>query len=188
MTEAEWNACTDPQPMLEFLRGKVSDRKVWLVGCGNCRRIWHLMSDLRSRHAIEVAERFADGHASKAELQKASEEARRAWKETYDLGTAAASQASWITQSTDRSWLEWIALNNSQLVASAFTGHGEPPPARVLRCIFGPLPFRPIALDPSWLTSTVTSLATAIYQERAFDRLPIWLMHWRTAGAAARRC
>jgi hypothetical protein len=30
-----------------------------------------------------------------------------------------------------------------------------------------------IALDPSWLTSTVTNLAEAIYQERAFDRLPI---------------
>ena len=24
MTEAEWNTCTDPQPMLEFLRGKVN--------------------------------------------------------------------------------------------------------------------------------------------------------------------
>jgi hypothetical protein len=42
-----------------------------------------------------------------------------------------------------------------------------------LRCLFGPLPFRPITLDPPWLTTTVKQLAEAIYQERAFDRLPI---------------
>jgi hypothetical protein len=26
MTEAEWLACTDPTPMLEFLEGRASDR------------------------------------------------------------------------------------------------------------------------------------------------------------------
>lgn len=34
-------------------------------------------------------------------------------------------------------------------------------------------PFRPIAVEPSWLTSDVLALATGIYQDRAFDRLPI---------------
>ena len=43
----------------------------------------------------------------------------------------------------------------------------------VCRDIFGPLPFRSVTVEQTWLTSTVTSLATAIYQERAFDRLPI---------------
>ena len=38
--------------------------------------------------------------------------------------------------------------------------------------IFGN-PFRPVSVEPSWLTSTVVVLAEGIYQERAFDRLPI---------------
>jgi hypothetical protein len=42
----------------------------------------------------------------------------------------------------------------------------------ILRDIFGN-PFRPVSLDPSWISSTVTSLAQAIYDDHAFDRMPI---------------
>jgi hypothetical protein len=34
-------------------------------------------------------------------------------------------------------------------------------------------PFHPVTPNHSWLTSTVTSLAQAIYDDRAFDRLSI---------------
>src|SRR5262249_18379904 len=43
---------------------------------------------------------------------------------------------------------------------------------QLLRDIFGNT-FRPVTLDPAWRSSTVTSLAQAIYEKRAFDRLPI---------------
>jgi hypothetical protein len=36
-----------------------------------------------------------------------------------------------------------------------------------LRDIFGPLPFHLVSVDSSWLTPTVTTLATAAYEERA---------------------
>ncbi|MBL8798934.1 MAG: hypothetical protein JNM56_33930 [Planctomycetia bacterium] len=42
----------------------------------------------------------------------------------------------------------------------------------MLRDIFGN-PFHPVTINPAWRTLTVISLAQAIYDERAFDRLPI---------------
>jgi hypothetical protein len=34
-------------------------------------------------------------------------------------------------------------------------------------------PFRPVTLDRSWQTTTTMALAQAIYDERAFERLPV---------------
>jgi hypothetical protein len=44
--------------------------------------------------------------------------------------------------------------------------------ASLLRDVFGN-PFRPAAIDPAWLTSTLVALARGIYDDRAFDRMPI---------------
>jgi hypothetical protein len=68
MTEREWLTSTDPQPMLEFTQDRASDRKLRLFSCGCCRRIWHLVEEERSRNAVELAERFADGRASVEDL------------------------------------------------------------------------------------------------------------------------
>jgi hypothetical protein len=38
--------------------------------------------------------------------------------------------------------------------------------------IFGN-PFRPLTFDPRWRTSDVVGLARAIYDEKAFERMPI---------------
>jgi hypothetical protein len=43
-------------------------------------------------------------------------------------------------------------------------------------------PFRPALIDTRWLTSTVVALAETIYQDRAFDRLPILADALQDAG------
>ena len=53
--------------------------------------------------------------------------------------------------------------------------------ARVLRCIFGN-PFRPATLDRAWRTPTAVALARGIYDDRAFDRLPILADALQDAG------
>src|SRR5262245_14791799 len=75
MTESDWLACTELWRMLEFLRGRASERKLRLFAVASCRCIWHLLTDRRSYHAVEVAEQFADGNAPEQELANAFESA-----------------------------------------------------------------------------------------------------------------
>lgn len=86
MTEEDWLASGDPediyrpdpriQPdrMLQFLRvhqwaGKTKHgrRKLRLFACACCRRFWPSLSD-ESREALEIAERYADGEATRKDL------------------------------------------------------------------------------------------------------------------------
>ena len=53
--------------------------------------------------------------------------------------------------------------------------------AALARDIFGN-PFRPIRFDPAWRTSDAIALAKGIYDDRAFDRLPILADALQDAG------
>lgn len=49
-------------------KGMVSDRILCKFACACARQVWDLLTDERSRNAVEVAERFVDGNATKKEL------------------------------------------------------------------------------------------------------------------------
>src|SRR5262249_16373974 len=100
MTENEWLNCTDPQPMLELLHGKTSERKMHLFACACCRRIWPLLVDVRSRRVIEAAEQFIEGKVSREVLATAITSAIEARvdlfvpSETYGVDWRAAHAAT----------------------------------------------------------------------------------------------
>jgi hypothetical protein len=78
MSEAEWLVSFDAQAMIAALRGKGSERLWRLFAVACVRRIEHLLRDARSRKALEIAERFADGTATAEELSEARFHARAA--------------------------------------------------------------------------------------------------------------
>jgi hypothetical protein len=174
--------------MLEFLAGGTSDRKLRLFGCACCRSIWDLLVDDRSRNAITSAEALADQLISSTQHEKLRQqfldyygrEERRYQIYCDAVGFAAADPP--------RIWR--VPHYAAAAVAFHTKGNSTHPKAiaaeraiqaSFLRDIFGN-PFRPVALDPAWLTSTVVALAKGIYEERAFDRMPILADALQDAG------
>jgi hypothetical protein len=67
MTEQEWLEGRDLQGMLLALRGKASERKMWLFACACCRLTWHVLPE-RCHRLVEAVERYADKEAERGEL------------------------------------------------------------------------------------------------------------------------
>jgi hypothetical protein len=68
MDEAFWLVCNEPEPMLEYLIAKPSDRKLRLFAVAYYRHIGHLFTDTRSWEAVEFADQYADGRATTKQL------------------------------------------------------------------------------------------------------------------------
>lgn len=212
MTEAEWLTAATPEPMSQFLGARVSRRKWQLFGCACCRRHWHWIEGTPAAKAIEVAERFADGRATLKKLwaaRTAAENAasdfyaefQRAWGiEPYiaHVHTSACVDAASPVPDT-RLPNPILAVRAANYVAHAyahettdatekgsnlFQAHAAAESAMhagVLRDVIGN-PFRPVALAPAWRTADVQLLAEGIYNESAFERMPILADALQDAG------
>jgi hypothetical protein len=204
MTEAEWLACPDLFELLGQVKGEnsrrdvpclTSERKLRLFACACCRRIWNLITDERSREAVLVAERFADGRATRRELEAAQRWAGNAssdisdahWDGNWDPLNVpfipAASAAFLTVVPGDTQWdehtpyvpdAEEVAFNCTR--AAGFAGGPAAVQAEgaAQRALFHEImgnPFRPVRLDQSSLPQEVILLARTIYLERQFDRM-----------------
>jgi hypothetical protein len=198
MTEEQWLTCVQPTQMLGFLRtsGKFTERKARLFAVACCRRIWPLLSDERSRTAVEVAERYADGLVSEWERTVAWAMAKPVAHDFWlsarvnDHPDSLVLPVGWepiagpaeARRAFPGAYTAAIALGPPTLLPkaadwaaeaaerAAMPGDEREEQSRLLRDMVGPLPFRlPPLVAPAWLTwngSTVGRLAEAAYQER----------------------
>jgi hypothetical protein len=230
MTEAEWltsgdfrelvpfvqlcslalydDAPADFRPaMREHLLRLHSRRRFALFGCACCRTIWPLLSDARSRVAIETTESYLDGLADECDWMAACGEADQArqavWLKRFASGESIARAKRVATVAACRA-ASLMHMDAAAEVAAAIawsSGVSEAPLADLLRDIFGN-PFRPVEFNASWRTGDVVDLARGIYEQRTFEQLPLLadalmdagcdsepiLGHCRSAGPHVRGC
>lgn len=180
MTETGWKAAADPTLLLTYVKEHVSERKVRLLACACCRLIWEHLPDGRSRQAVEVAERYADGVATPRDLAKAHNNALvvkdgAAWAAYWATSTkaagpienvfaaAVAAPARHAAQKTRKEGT-WEAVQAETIREQA----------DLVREVVGN-PFRPPRLSRGvlgWEGGLAVSLAEGIYHDRAFDRMP----------------
>jgi hypothetical protein len=210
MTETEWLAtATLTVELREVAVAHLSERKRRLFACACCRRIWDLLDD-ELRQGVEAAEQLADGQLreqDQARIQKQVEQLTGTGRVQnfhalavqwaidchphYPLCSSAYSSEARAFALTGAFW-----ASGYKEVVEAEQQHQ----VRFLRDIIGN-PFRSVAIDPLWRTSTVVALAQGIYEERTFDCLPILgdaledagcdeaiLNHLRQPGSHVRGC
>jgi hypothetical protein len=176
MTQAEWLASTDPMGMFKAARVRMEHRRLRLFAVACCRRIEHLLGDERSRTAIEVAERYADGAATFADLRIAHDKACAAHTEVFRSRGKRASRAEWAAVEVAASWAIRAAKNVSWMSAAPrkepeINGAAYSFQADVVREIFHN-PFPACGIDPACRTPAILSFAQSIYKSRSFDLLP----------------
>jgi hypothetical protein len=215
-----------------FPNCKSSDRKMRLFACACYDRIRHLLPNAIAHAAVEVAERFADGLATVDELQQATarlwgslEALEGRWRasqgveHTALLPTHAALTLALQVVKSEAPKAAYYAWSNAYLAFAAIVNPGaassendfsasrtveERAQTEILRCIFGNL-FCPETIIPKglrWKDETVRKFAQRIYDERAFDHLPVLgdaledagctdpviLAHYRLPGEHVRGC
>jgi hypothetical protein len=186
--------------MLESLLGIINQRKLRLFACACCRRIWPLLSDERSRQAVEVAQRHADGLANDEELAVASFLAQEAF---HSIPWEPGGQPGAIKLAASAVWGATVASTcesffgdrpdlgfaiNTALQARDATDNPEAEQAEqaeLLRDVFGN-PFCQVRVAPCWRTAAVISVAMAVYLDSRFDGLPILADGLEEAGCTER--
>jgi hypothetical protein len=193
MDENTWWTGDDLAGMKRLACLSHAERKLRLFGCACCRRMWPLLNRKKLRHAIEVAERFADGLASDEERIRANRSVARSIQ-NFDVdsteGQEALYAAVFVLDATNfaGNYAPEMALD---ALAAAYRHQpiAREAEARVqmelLRDIFGPLLIRwiPFAEEwREWKRGCVPKLARAIYDDERFDLLPILADALQEAG------
>jgi hypothetical protein len=184
-------------------RDRISDRKLRLFGVACCRRVWTLLTEECCRHAVEVAERLAEGgvpHEERATACGTVAGVLLSLPAGVPASLRAAYDAAWNVAGAPERHSPLMAAAKA-LAAEAGGTEAAEYQAELLRCIFGD-PFRPAAIEAAWRSDTAQALARQMYESRDFSAMPILadalqdaecedaelLGHCRGPGTHARGC
>ena len=183
MTEAKWLACDDPEQMLRFSRERESERKLRLLACAACRRVWDYLGD-SSRDAVGAGEQFADGLISEREVESTSSAASDEMLTVLADGDERKAGFAFGASSTAATPLfHGDGKGGCAVLSSLSDGDaaGTIAQAALFRDIFGN-PFRPVAFSPEWRTDIALALARQMYESRDFGAMPILADALQDAG------
>jgi hypothetical protein len=221
MTEADWLRCDNPEPMLRFAAKYISRRKELLFAVACCRRLRPWL-DRYTAGLLDAVERWADEPLTVEEHNELANNAlAKADGLSYRCGTPEGC-ARWLAgdavyDASDRN--PFGAAHGAACVVEVARqdpatfdvtkpgplAQGDPAErciqVALLHCLLDN-PFHLTRADPAWRTPTTVQLAAAVYEEHAFERLPILadaleevgcadanvLGHLRGLGPHARGC
>jgi hypothetical protein len=198
VTESEWLECTEPEKMLEFLRGKVSERKLRLFAVACCRRCLHLVPpDCLERHysegrpwvaliqqAIQVGEELADGDATQHSTMPGID---WTWLGSGYAFLSCAGPTNDLPEVSEYvAWAvgELVSDSNEHYTATEKAEYAAH--AQLLRDICGNA-LRPVSLNPAWLSwhnGLLVSMAQKMYDCHDFSDLPVLADALEEAGCA----
>lgn len=167
MTEVEWTTSNKARKMLQSIMNNpiISNRKLRLFACACVRSVWDLLENEKSRYAVQMSEKFADGLISSEELEKARHEAQQlcSYVTANALKTDAekANVVAWIAYFCTRQ--TWGSAYQAALIEA--WNPGKSVQANLLRDIMGN-PLHPTEINSKYITPTVTSLAISAYNKR----------------------
>jgi hypothetical protein len=204
MTEQEWLECADPQRLVGYMQGRriVSYRKMRLFACASCRRVYDSFRLGDVHPALLTAEAFADGLVGRAELKVAR--SKIGGVGAYSSASSASNMIGATVDDATYTAAEWASKHAANYFAFVEIGDyitdanqetfyaarkNEATVQTVLvRDIFHN-PFQPMpTIHAAWLVwndSTIPKLAQAVYDERAFDRMPVLADALEEAGCSS---
>jgi hypothetical protein len=182
MTEEGWLTGNTLLPLLRYALGTNQYRRLRLLACACARQCGaDLVSD-SARLAIDASEQYADRLISRYDLKQSQ---NRVWALFAEPGWTPEGRelirrAAWAADHRPKTALDHVAF------PAPGEGGGEVYQVAIQRCalvrdIFGN-PFRPVAFDPAWRTSTAVGLARQMYDAREFSAMPILADALQDAG------
>lgn len=174
--------------MLDFLGNRRGARKDQLFAVACCQQIHNLLTHTGCQ-AIAVAERFADGGLAPEALHAARSQIERPKEQSRHFASVAAKAACGSFDRDHAAHAAIFAAHAASVHAQVRSQDGTGQAAKVsqaalARCIFGN-PYRPVVFDPLWRTESVVVLASSIYADCAFNRLPVLADALEDAGCAS---